>query len=54
MMKRYTWISRRIAIGMVLCALTLGGFLFQPSPALAGFGSSLGKIAWVTDGTSNT
>jgi hypothetical protein len=51
-----TWISRRIVIGVVVCTLTLGGFLLQPAGTLAGFGTSPGPgvIARINDGTSNT
>ena len=53
-MARCTWISRRIVIGVVVCALTLGGFLLQPAGALAGISTSPGGIGYITDGTSNT
>ncbi|MGH2533243.1 MAG: hypothetical protein ACRDJW_13170 [Thermomicrobiales bacterium] len=39
-MARFSWISRRIVIGLVVFALTLGGFLLQPVEALASYGSS--------------
>ena len=38
-MLRITRLSRRIALGSVVLTLTLGGFLFQPAAALAGFGT---------------
>jgi hypothetical protein len=53
-MGRCTWISRRIVISVFVCTLTLGGFPLQPAGALAGFSTSPGGIAGITDGTSNT
>ncbi|MGH2561190.1 MAG: hypothetical protein ACRDJH_19145 [Thermomicrobiales bacterium] len=50
----FPWISRRIVIGLVVFALTLGGFLLQPTGALAGVGGSPGWNASISDGTSNT
>lgn len=53
-MVHFPWMSRRIVIGLVVCTLTLGGFLLQAAGALAGVGGSPGGIAGITDGTSNT
>jgi hypothetical protein len=53
-MARFPRISRRIAIGMVVLTLTLGGFLLQPAGALASVGGSTGWLASISDGTSNT
>ena len=53
-MVHFPMLSRRILVGVVACALTLGGVLLQPAGALAGFSTSPGGIAHINDGTSNT
>jgi hypothetical protein len=41
-MMRFPWLSRRLAIGVAVLALTLGGSLLEPAGVLAGAGGSPG------------